>query len=283
MKLINVRIGENFNFTVSCREAVVTRLMERSRGPDRRMLATIGMQGNTNLMRNRVGRVNSMLKDHPQFEKIKIVTETKRLVEEGPRCAIGNGYYLDMGQIADYLPVMHGVLGFLRGGKTLELALAKISIGACLSLGYDEEIEDVIPFNGTQTFLKNVWPGLWAEEFAAATKRYRSPTLDMVFATFLAHYMGWTEGMENPKPWGVDGAFEIRINTDRLSRETKHIPTYFFNAIRAFGVNRYGEGVSSSLGYARIIKPYKLHVYMMPDSIFQQIPFFGKPEEQDEK
>jgi len=282
MKIINIRTpgGASAGFTINCREAAVARMVGVPRGPLREMKATLALAKNFNILRNRVGRVNSVLKEHPEFEKIKIVTDEKRLIEEGPRCSAQNGFYLELGQLADYLPVLHGVLGFLRGGKTMELALAKASIGVCNHLAYDEDLEGKIPFNGAQSFLKNTWPGLWAGGFAEATKRYRAPYLDIVFATFLAHHMGWTKDIEVQPPWGIVGKYRITVDAKRLSPSTRGMPTYFFNSIRTHGKNRYGEAVASSLGYISLREQFRgQHVCVVPDEIFQQIPFFGKPEE----
>jgi len=202
MKLINLQNKARGNFTIYCRETLIGSLRNRSRTSDHRKLrATIYYQ-RPSLLENRLANVNKLLSKYDFVEPLELITHPA-LLSAGPAGASKYGFYLEIGNIGWYLPVLHGILGYLRGGKTSELALARASLQTCESIDYNHKLEESLHFDGAQSFLSNIWPGIWAEDFTKALKRYKKPDLDTLFTSVWAHYMGFVVGVKPALPWGL--------------------------------------------------------------------------------
>jgi len=280
MKVISLQTAGGSRDSIRCREIAIGRMRHAfCRSTSRSLKATM-YYSNLSLLQRRLITINNMLSEY-DVEPVELIID-ERLLRAGPWSSIAHGFYLEMGNVGECLPAFHGILGYLRGGKTLELALAKASLQAyrCEAVDYGDDLEEMLPFNGAQSFLENTWPGIWAEDLTEAIKRYKKPNFEVVFASVWAHYMGFTKGIEPALPWGFSSVDEVIIdrNTYSLTREQERVPTYFMNLIRSSGVSRSGKLQRAHMPWTLLTKPFTMHVLIYPDHIFDQIPFIGKGE-----
>jgi len=277
VKVINVLPGTSKGFSTVCREVMVSKIRDSARTSEYRRLKLSMYYSNPSLMVQRLERANRLLADYNFIEPVELITDSK-LLTLGPYHSIQNGFYLEMNNLGEYPPVLHSVLGFLRGGRTLELALAKAALQVCEAIGYTQDLETRLPFNGTQTFLENIWPGLWAEEFTKTVKRYKKPGFHILFASVWAHYMGFTKDIVSRLPWGFSRVDRIIARSSYYNEADMVIPTYFINRLRCEGITTNGEPLTTMVPWTQLTEPTETHVLIFPDEIWEQIPFIGKPK-----